>query len=71
MFFMNSTYAAAAVVLIGLLYLYIAYSNPDKRSLALIFQGVIFQVSRRIQIFLQKADKEEKKSWRPECDRRE
>ena len=65
MFFMNSTYASAAVVLIGLLYVYIAYSNPDKRSLALIFQGVIFQVSRRIQIFLQKADKEEKKSWRP------
>ncbi len=65
MFFMNSTYAAAAVVFIGLLYVYIAYSNPDKRSLALIFQGVIFQVSRRIQIFLQKADKEEKKSWRP------
>jgi amino acid transporter len=65
MFFMNSTYAAAAVVLIRLLYIYIAYSNPDKRSLAVIFQGVIFQVSRRIQIFLQKADKEEKKSWRP------
>ena len=65
MFFMNSTYAAAAVLLIGLLYLYITHSNPDKRSLALIFQGVIFQVSRRIQIFLQKAEKEEKKSWRP------
>ncbi len=65
MFFMNSTYAWAAVVLIGFLYVYISYSNPDKRSLALIFQGVIFQVSRRIQIFLQKADKEEKKSWRP------
>ncbi|PPK85177.1 amino acid transporter [Neolewinella xylanilytica] len=64
-FIMNSTYAAAAVVLIGLLYLYISYSNPDKRSLALIFQGVIFQISRRIQIFLQKAEKEEKKSWRP------
>lgn len=65
MFFMNSTYAAAAIVVIGLLYVYIAHSNPDKRSLALIFQGVIFQVSRRIQIFLQKADKEEIKSWRP------
>ena len=65
MFFMNSTYAAAAIVLIGLLYLYITYSNPDKRSLAVIFQGVIFQVSRRIQIFLQKAEKEEKQSWRP------
>ncbi len=65
MFFMNSTYAAAAILLIGLLYLYITHSNPDKRSLALIFQGVIFQISRRIQIFLQKAEKEEKKSWRP------
>jgi len=65
MFFMNSTYAALAVLVIGILYLYIAYSNPDKRSMALIFQGVIFQFSRRLQIFLQKADKEEKKSWRP------
>ena len=65
MFFMNSTYAALAVLLIGLLYVYIAYANPDKRSMALIFQGVIFQFSRRLQIFLQKADKEEKKSWRP------
>ena len=65
MFFMNSTYAALAVVLIGLLYVYISFANPDKRSIALIFQGVIFQISRRIQIFLQKADKEEKQSWRP------
>jgi amino acid transporter len=65
MFFMNSTYAALAVLLIGILYSYIAYFNPDKRSMALIFQGVIFQFSRRLQIFLQKADKEEKKSWRP------
>jgi hypothetical protein len=65
MFFMNSTYATIALILIGLLYMYIAYSNPDKRSMALIFQGVIFQFSRRLQIFLQKADKEEKKSWRP------
>ncbi|MEM6398579.1 MAG: amino acid permease [Bacteroidota bacterium] len=65
MFFMNSGYAAVALLLIGLLYFYISWSNPDKQSLALIFQGVIFQFSRRLQIFLQKADKEEKSSWRP------
>ena len=65
MFFMNSTYAAAAVILIGLLYVYISFVNPDKQSIALIFQGVIFQISRRIQIFLQKADKETNQSWRP------
>ncbi|NJC26007.1 APC family permease [Neolewinella antarctica] len=65
MFFMNSTYAALALVFIGLIYVYISYSNPDKRSMALIFQGVIFQFSRRLQIFLQKADKVEKTTWRP------
>ena len=53
------------MVFIGCLYVYISYSNPDKRSMALIFQGVIFQFSRRLQIFLQKADKEEKTTWRP------
>ncbi|MEO0625397.1 MAG: amino acid permease [Bacteroidota bacterium] len=65
MFFMNSGYAALALLMIVFLYLYISWSNPDKQSLALIFQGVIFQFSRRLQIFLQKADKEEKSSWRP------
>ncbi len=65
MFFMNSTYAAMAIALIGIIYLYISYTNPDKQSMALIFQGVIFQFSRRLQIFLQKADKEEKTTWRP------
>ena len=65
MFFMNSGYAATALILITVLYLFISYYNPDKRSLALIFQGVIFQFSRRLQIFLQKADKEEISGWRP------
>ncbi|MEL6356290.1 MAG: amino acid permease, partial [Bacteroidota bacterium] len=65
MFFMNPTYAAIAVLLIGVLYTFISYSNPDKRSIAQIFQGVIFQFSRRLQIFLQKADKEEVTGWRP------
>jgi amino acid transporter len=64
MFFMNASYAFLAVLLIVALYFAIASSNPDKRSIASIFQGVIFQLSRRLQIFLQKADKE-KISWRP------
>lgn len=65
MFFMNPGYALVAIVLISLLYLFISYSNKDKRSIAVIFQGVIFQLSRRLQIFLQKADKEKVSSWRP------
>ena len=65
MFFMNPFYAIVAIALMVLLYFVIAYFNQDKKSMALIFQGVIFQFSRRLQVFLQKADKEQAKSWRP------
>ena len=64
MFFMNAPYALLAVVFILGLYFLIASFNRDKRSIAVIFQGVIFQLSRRLQVFLQKADKE-KGNWRP------
>ncbi len=65
MFFMSPTYAFLAILMMFFLYFIIAYYNQDKKSLALIFQGVIFQFSRQMQVFLQKADKEKAKSWRP------
>lgn len=65
MFFMNAGYAIIAIFTMFFLYFVIAYYNPDKTSMSLIFQGVIFQFSRQLQVFLQKADKEKTKSWRP------
>ncbi|MCB0657571.1 MAG: amino acid permease [Saprospiraceae bacterium] len=65
MFFMNASYALLAILLLFLLYFIIAYFNKDKKSIALIFQGAIFQFSRQMQVFLQKADKEAARSWRP------
>ncbi|MDE3741710.1 amino acid permease [Maribacter polysaccharolyticus] len=65
MFFMNTAYALLAVVLILVLFAFVAYFNQDKRNLAVIFQGVIFQLSRQMQVFLQKTDKEQSQSWRP------
>lgn len=65
MFFMNPGYAFLALVLMTLIYVMVSYYNPDKKNLAVIFQGVIFQVSRQLQVFLQKADKEQTASWRP------
>lgn len=65
MFFMNGGYAFIAIVSMVGLYFVIASFNRDKKSIALIFQGVIFQFSRQLQVFLQKADKEQTKSWRP------
>lgn len=65
MFFMNPGYAALAVGLMIGLYFFISYYNSDKKSIAAIFQGVIFQFNRGLHIFLQKADKEQLRSWRP------
>ncbi len=65
MFFMNPLYALLAFLLISLLFLWVSHFNQDKKSLALIFQGVIFQFSRQIQVFLQKTEKEKSQSWRP------
>lgn len=65
MFFMNAGIAALAVILMVLLYFTISFINSDRKSIAAIFQGVIFQFNRGLHIFLQKADKEQLRSWRP------
>lgn len=66
MFKMNPGYALAAVVVMVLLYLYLSYINEKATGLANIFQGVIFQATRQLQVFLQKSQKDSKEeSWRP------
>ena len=65
MFFINSGYAVMALLLMVGLYVLLAQFNGDKKSMAAIFQGVIFQFSRQLQVFLQKAEKEQIRSWRP------
>ena len=65
MFFMNPLYAVLALLLMVVFYTIVSQVNPDKKNLAVIFQGVIFQLSRQLQVFLQKAEKEQTASWRP------
>ncbi len=65
MFFMNAGYAFLALLFMVGIYVLVSRFNPDKKNLAIIFQGVIFQISRQLQVFLQKAEKEQTGSWRP------
>ncbi|MEM9918130.1 MAG: amino acid permease [Bacteroidota bacterium] len=65
MLFMNAAYALLALLLMVIFYILVSRYNSDKKNLAVIFQGVIFQLSRRLQVFLQKANKEQNRSWRP------
>ncbi|MFK7905816.1 MAG: amino acid permease [Chitinophagales bacterium] len=66
MFNMNPTYAFMSIGIMVGLYLFISSSEQGKqqRGMAAIFQGVVFQMSRKIQVFLQKAEKSEVE-WRP------
>ncbi|MCB0612895.1 MAG: amino acid permease, partial [Phaeodactylibacter sp.] len=65
MFFMNPGYAFFSLAVMVVFYLLVSRYNPEKKNLAVIFQGVIFQVSRQLQVFLQKTEKEQTASWRP------
>ncbi|MFK7899149.1 MAG: amino acid permease [Cyclobacteriaceae bacterium] len=65
MFRMNAGYAILAFCLIAVIFIGISYSKKDKQGLARIFSGVIFQLSRRLQVFLQKSTSDSADSWRP------
>lgn len=64
MFQMNAPYAIVSITFMTMIYFFVTYTSKNKEGLAKIFQGVIFQISRRLQVFLQKAEKGEE-SWRP------
>lgn len=66
MFKMNNAYAFASLVILGLIYYAITISQKDQKGIEKLFRGVIFQLSRTLQIFAQRADKEDiNVSWRP------
>jgi amino acid transporter len=61
MFKMSTPYATLAILVMFCLYLGISWSNPDRRGLA-----TIFQISRQLQVFLQKSNKiQDDDRWRP------
>lgn len=64
MFSMNAAYAISSLIIMVIIYIIISRVNEDNRGMAKIFQGAIFQLSRKIQIFLQNAEKDDE-DWRP------
>ena len=66
MFKMNTGYAFLAIFLMTFTFIGIGYYIKDRQGMTAIFQGTIFQLSRALQVFLQKAKKENIESnWRP------
>ncbi|QNL20620.1 amino acid permease [Hyphobacterium sp. CCMP332] len=66
MFQMNATYATISLAIMVLTYLGISNTRSQKEGLNRIFQSVIFQLARQLQVFLQKAHKDpDADTWRP------
>ena len=66
MFQMNVFYAFLAIGIMVTNYLVITHARGKGEGIAVMFQGVISQFTRRLLVFLQKAEKDKgKDTWRP------
>lgn len=66
MFMINPGYTLIAYISIVLLYLLVEHYNKDQKGLVNIFLGSLFQLNRKIQVYMQKHQPEsEKGEWRP------
>ncbi|MFP4060228.1 MAG: amino acid permease [Bacteroidales bacterium] len=65
MFMINTGYAILAIILIITIYLYVSNYHKDRQGMEVIFQGAMFQLSRRLHVYLQKSKKKSLSNWRP------
>jgi amino acid transporter len=66
MFKMSPYYAMLSIVVMVLLYIVVSYLHKDRGGMASIFQGAIFQLSRNIQVYMQRKKKDNAgERWRP------
>lgn len=66
MFKMNFNYALLSLVIMGAIYWWVSSAAKTTKGVANLFRGVIFQMSRELQVFLQKRDsKAGEEKWRP------
>ncbi|MDR1221574.1 MAG: amino acid permease [Tannerella sp.] len=66
MFMISPLYTFLSYLLIIIIYLFVVHYNKDQKGLVNIFKGVLFQLNRQLQVYMQKhqsgMDTEE---WRP------
>ncbi len=66
MFKMNAPYALLSLIIMTGIYLMVSGYNRKEEGLVNLFRGVVFQMSRQLQILAQRADKEDlNEHWRP------
>ena len=57
MFKMNAPYAIICLIIMGIIYYTISVNKKEAKGFGKLFRGVVFQLSRQLQIIAQRADK--------------
>ena len=66
MFKISTGYSLIAIAVMVLIYMWIHFTHKDRQGIEAIFQGAIFQLSRNLQVYLQKSKKMARtQKWRP------
>ncbi len=66
MFKINTVYALTAILIMTLIYIGISNYHTNRKGLQAIFKGALFQLNRRLNIYLQRKNKIRKtETWRP------
>ena len=66
MFQMNTFYATLAVITMTLIYIWLSRSRTSERDLSAVMKGVLFQMTRKLQVLIQKKQATvEMANWRP------
>ncbi len=66
MFMISPLYTILAYIVIVVIYLIIEHYNKEEKGLVDIFEGSLFQLNRRLRVFMQKHQKElANEEWRP------
>ncbi len=64
MFKMDPGYAVASIIVMVGLYFMVANTRKNYSGMSKVFQGVIYQMNRRLQVFIQSTEKDND-NWRP------
>ncbi|MDG5800062.1 amino acid permease [Marinilabiliaceae bacterium ANBcel2] len=66
MFMINPGYTILAYIIIIVLYLIVEHFNKEQKGVVNIFKGAIFQLNRKMQVYMQKHQSDyESEEWRP------
>jgi amino acid transporter len=66
MFMINSLYTILSYAVIAIIYLFIEHYNKEEKGLVDIFEGALFQLNRRLRVFMQKHKSSmTSEEWRP------